>query len=307
MDGAPIPFLTAQPAMHLSRYLDDVVVWAPAKVNLHLEVLGKRPDGFHAIETLMVTVGLYDTLVFRDDATGDVQLACSDPTLSVGADNLVVRAARLLQERAGCVRGCRMRLVKRIPMAAGLAGGSTDAAATLLGLNQLWQLGLTQSELARLSAELGSDVPFFFHAPAAWCSGRGEIVAAAPAGGRLDLVLVCPSFGMPTAQVYRGVAVPEQPQNGAAIRAALGRGDVAEVGRLLFNRLAESAARLDARIADYYKRLAALAPAGQLMSGSGSSLFALCRSPSEAERITTALRDGTGADLFRVFAVRGCV
>jgi 4-diphosphocytidyl-2-C-methyl-D-erythritol kinase len=293
--------------MHLSRYLDDVVVWAPAKVNLHLEVLGKRHDSYHAIETLMVTVGLYDTLVFREGPTGDVRLTCTDIALSVGPDNLVVRAARLVQERTGCGRGCRMRLVKRIPMAAGLAGGSTDAAATLLGLNRLWQLGLTTSDLAQLAAELGSDVPFFFHAPAAWCTGRGEMVSAVPVGGRLDLVLLCPTFGMPTAQVYRGVVVPGQPQNGEAIRAALCRGDVAEVGRMLFNRLAESAARLDARIADYYKRLAALAPAGQLMSGSGSSLFALCRSPSEAERITAELRDGAADDLFRVFAVRGCV
>jgi 4-diphosphocytidyl-2-C-methyl-D-erythritol kinase len=112
---------------------------------------------------------------------------------------------------------------------------------------------------------------------------------------------------MPTAQVYRGVVVPPQPRNGEAIRVALSRGDVEEVGRKLFNRLAEPAARLDARIADYYKRLAALAPAGQLMSGSGSSLFALCRAPGEAERIMADLCGGAAGDLFRVFAVRGCV
>jgi 4-diphosphocytidyl-2-C-methyl-D-erythritol kinase len=293
--------------MHLSRYLDDVVVWAPAKVNLYLEVVGKRPDGYHAIETLMVTVGLFDTLVLRDAPPRTVGLACTDTTLSAGADNLVMRAARLLQERTGCARGCRIRLVKRIPMAAGLAGGSTDAAATLLGLNRLWQLGLTTNELARLGAELGSDVPFFFHAPAAWCSGRGEIVSAVPVGGRLDLVLLCPPFGMPTAQVYRHVDVPAQPRSGEAIRSALGRGAALEVGRGLFNRLQESAVRLDARIGEYYKRLVSLAPAGVLMSGSGSSLFAVCRSPTEQQRLTAVLREEAAEDLFRVFAVRGCV
>lgn len=293
--------------MHLSPYLDDVVVWAPAKVNLYLEVLGKRPDAYHAIETLMVTVGLYDTLVLRDGPSGAVALACTDPTLSAGDDNLVVRAARLLQERTGCPRGCRMRLVKRIPMAAGLAGGSTDAAATLLGLNRLWQLGLTANELARLGAELGSDVPFFFHAPAAWCSGRGEIVSAVPVSGRLDLVLLCPRFGMPTAQVYRQVEVPARPRSGEAIRSALSRGAALEVGRGLFNRLQEPAVRLDARIGEYYKRLVSLAPAGVLMSGSGSSLFAVCRSPTEQERLTAVLREEAAEDLFRVFAVRGCV
>ena len=293
--------------MLLSRYLDDVVVWAPAKVNLYLEVLGKRPDGYHAIETLMITVGLFDTLVFRDDPSGQVDLTCSDPALSTGPENLVVRATRLLQGRTGCTRGCRIRLIKRIPMAAGLAGGSTDAAATLLGLNTLWNLGLDPEALAKLGGALGSDVPFFFHAPAAWCTGRGEIVSAVPVASRFDLVLLCPSFGMPTAQVYRGVTVPGKPQSGDAIRAALSRGDIAEIGQRLFNRLQEPAVRLDSIIGEYYKRLAALAPAGQLMSGSGSSLFALARSQEEAERMAAALGTGAADDPFRVFTVRGCV
>src|ERR1035438_4722023 len=117
--------------MHLSNYLDDVVVWAPAKVNLFLEVLGKRPDGYHEIATLMVAIRLYDTLVFRTVPIADLTLRCSSAQLSSGPDNLVLRAAKLLQERTGCRRGASIRLVKRIPMAAGLAGGSTDAAATL--------------------------------------------------------------------------------------------------------------------------------------------------------------------------------
>lgn len=292
--------------MHLTRYLDDVVAWAPAKVNLYLEVLAKRPDGYHALETLMVTAGLFDTLVLRA-ASADITLSCTDPTLSTGEDNLVVRAARLLQRHTGCGKGCRMRLVKRIPMASGLAGGSSDAAAALAGLNYLWQLGLSTDELVRLGAELGSDVPFFFHRPAAWCTGRGEVVTPVPVGGRFELVLLCPAFGLATAAVYRQVTVPAQPQQGTAIRAALARGDVAEIGRHLFNRLQEAAVRLDFRVAEYYKRLADLAPAGQLMSGSGSALFALCRSTGQAEQIAAALRDGAARDEYRVFAVRGCV
>jgi 4-diphosphocytidyl-2-C-methyl-D-erythritol kinase len=295
--------------MLLTRYLDDVVAWAPAKVNLYLEVLGKRSDGYHAIETLMVTAGLFDTLVLRA-APAEVSLTCTDPALSNGEDNLVMRAARLLQARlpqARSGKGCQMRLIKRIPMAAGLAGGSSDAAAALAGLNRLWQLGLSGEELARLGAELGSDVPFFFHTPAAWCTGRGEIVTPAAVGGRLDLVLLCPAFGLSTAQVYRQITVPAQPASGTAMRAALARGDVAEVGRHLFNRLEEAAVRLDSRVAEYYKRLADMASAGQLMSGSGSALFALCRSTGEAERIAVTLRASATADGYRVFAVRGCV
>ena len=159
--------------MHLTTYLNDIVAWAPAKVNLFLEVLGKRPDGYHEIATLMVAVRLFDTLVFREEAT--LTLSCSDATLTVGPDNLVMRAAMLLRERTGCKNGASIRLIKRIPMAAGLAGGSSDAAATFLGLNRLWQLGLTNDDLAKLSSELGSDIPFFFQLPAAWCTGAAKL------------------------------------------------------------------------------------------------------------------------------------
>jgi 4-diphosphocytidyl-2-C-methyl-D-erythritol kinase len=295
--------------MHLTRYLEDVVVWAPAKVNLHLEVLAKRPDGYHAVETLMVTAGLFDTLVLREGSPGEVTLTCSEPSLSVGEENLIVRAARLLHQRTGCTRGCRVRLVKRIPMAAGLAGGSTDAAATLAGLNSLWQLGLTNDALSQLGGELGSDVSFFFDGPAAWCTGRGEIVTPVPVGGGFELVLLCPEFGLPTKHVYRHVGVPARPESGAAIREGLAKGDVAAIGRRLFNRLQEPAVRLDARVGEYYKQLAELAPAGQLMSGSGSSLFAVCRSAEEADRIAQRLRNAaSGKDgRYRVFMVRGCV
>src|SRR5437764_11553429 len=117
--------------MRIQQLAADVVVWAPAKVNLFLEVLAKRPDGYHDIATLLVAVSLYDTLVCKADDSGAVRLRCSLPDLSTGPDNLVIRAATLLQRHSGCRRGAEIRLVKRIPLAAGLAGGSTDAAATL--------------------------------------------------------------------------------------------------------------------------------------------------------------------------------
>src|SRR5437868_13034664 len=148
-------------AMLIELLHDDVVVWAPAKVNLHLEILGKRPDGFHQLETLMVAVNLRDTLVLRDDPSGQLSLRCDRAELSCGPDNLILKAAELLRETTGCQRGARIRLVKRIPVAAGLAGGSTDAAAALSGLNRLWDLGLPTERLVDLSAGLGSDVAFF--------------------------------------------------------------------------------------------------------------------------------------------------
>ncbi len=148
--------------MILRRRGADVLVRAPAKVNLFLEVLRRRADGYHELATLMTAVSLYDTLRFRDNPAGSVSLRCDRADLSAGPDNLICRAAELLRRRAGRDLGVDAFLWKRIPTAAGLGGGSSDAAAALAGLNVLWCLGLGRDELTALAAELGSDVPFFF-------------------------------------------------------------------------------------------------------------------------------------------------
>jgi 4-diphosphocytidyl-2-C-methyl-D-erythritol kinase len=298
----------------LSERRDDtVVVRAPAKVNLYLEVLAKRPDGYHEIQTLMVAVGLYDTLEFTEDASGEVRLTCDRPELSTGPDNLIVRAANLLRERTGCSSGVAIRLWKRIPMAAGLAGGSTDCAATLAGLNRLWRLGLAREELAKLGGELGSDVPFFFATPAAWCTGRGEVVTPLKLSRPLDLVIVKPAIGLSTAEVYRGVTIPAQPQSGDEIRRAVERGDIAEIGRRLHNRLQEVAERLRPEIAAGLAHLRSLGAVGVLMSGSGTSLFALCRDTDDAQRIARRLQNenetafGSVAEgSWQIHVVRSC-
>jgi 4-diphosphocytidyl-2-C-methyl-D-erythritol kinase len=289
------------------RHVDAVTVWAPAKVNLYLEVLAKRPDGYHDIATLMVAASLYDTLEFKEELSGEILLHCQQPDLTTGPENLVVRAGRLLQQRTGCPRGATIRLRKRIPLAAGLAGGSTDAAATLAGLDQLWQLGLSRQRLAGLAAELGSDVAFFFETPAAWCTGRGEQVAPLTLGKPLWFVLACPRFGMSTAEVYRGVIVPERPQTGAEILRAVVDGDVEEIGHRLHNRLQPPALAVCPALAALESRLAGLKPAGQLLSGSGSSLFALCRDQGEAWRVARGLCSWTEEGMNpRVFIVRSC-
>jgi len=293
--------------MLIQQIAADVVVWAPAKVNLFLEVLAKRPDGYHDIATLMVAVSLYDTLVCKADDSGVVRLGCDLPNLSTGPDNLVTRAAALLQRHTGCRKGANLRLIKRIPLAAGLAGGSTDAAAALAGLNLLWQLGLTTAELATLAGDLGSDVPFFFAIPAAWCVGRGEQVTPLVLGRPLVFVLACPPAGLSTAAVYRDVRVPDRPESGLEIRRALTAGDVDEVGRRLHNRLQPPAERLYPAVAAVQARLAGLSAAGAMMSGSGSSLFALCNDRNEALRIAHTLRHGLEDGLrLHVYLVRSC-
>lgn len=295
--------------MLIDRFADDLVVWAPAKVNLYLELLGKRADGYHELATLLVAVRLYDTLVFKNGPAGELHLSCSDPGLTTGFDNLVMRAACLLLDETGGAHGASIRLIKRIPMAAGLAGGSSDAAATLAGLNELWRLGLSQDRLSDLGGRLGSDVPFFFRPPAAWCTGRGEKVEALKLGRRLEFVVVCPPVGLSTAEVYRHSGVPPEPQTGDAIRRAIEAGEVEEIGRHLFNRLQPAAEELCPAVAKIHARLAELAPAGQLMSGSGSSVFALCRDGREAQRIARQLhqlRSGADEEGMRIFQVRSC-
>ncbi|MBX9678195.1 MAG: 4-(cytidine 5'-diphospho)-2-C-methyl-D-erythritol kinase [Gemmataceae bacterium] len=282
----------------------SLTIWAPAKANLFLEILGKRADGYHELATLMVAVALFDELSFADDPSGSLHLECDRPDLSTGPDNLILRAARLLQSRTGRTRGARIQLVKRIPMMAGLAGGSSDAAAALIALDRLWQTKLSTDELAAMSAELGSDIPFFFRLPAAWCTGRGEKVEPIRLARALDLVLLLPSFGLGTAAVYKQVRIPRDPETGADIRQAMEAGDVELVGRRLFNRLEEAATSIEPRVDEYRRRLEQEGPAGARMSGSGSSLFAVCRDQDEARRIAQAIEPWAKEQQARVLVVR---
>ncbi len=176
---------------------------APAKINLSLRVLGKRPDGFHEIKTLMLPLSLHDRVELRRNNESGLVFQCSDPSLPTDDSNLAVRAARLFFEALGETPGVAITLEKAIPHGAGLAGGSSDAAAVLRGLSALWGEPLSVEKLHAIAATLGSDVPFFLQGGAAWCTGRGETVTPAPFPHRLRLLLFKPEFGIPTPWAYR--------------------------------------------------------------------------------------------------------
>src|SRR5438067_3688228 len=182
-------------------------VQAYAKINLTLDVLGRRPDGYHELRTLMQTIDLYDTLCLSITDENRVRVICTQPELNT-ADNLAVRAAEAVRQRLALSRGIVIELHKRIPLAAGLGGGSSDAAVVLLALQQWWQLPLSPTDLLMLAASLGSDVPFFLTGGLALCAGRGEQVRALvprwPASMRW-LVLVKPAIGVSTAAVFRAL------------------------------------------------------------------------------------------------------
>lgn len=289
--------------------LGTVTVRAPAKLNPFLQVLGKRADGFHELETLMLRVSVYDTLRLSPASDNQLRLDCrdlrprrSDGTRDVplpsGDDNLILKAARLLRDFTGTTRGAALQLYKRIPLAAGLAGGSSDAAATLAGLNELWQLGLSSQELMTLSARLGSDIPFFFSpSGAAICRGRGEIVQPVQFPQNLSFVIVRPHSGLATAEVFRHCRASSAPWSVDAMVNAMqrwpGRG-----ARYLFNSLQEPAEKLSADITRLKRAFARLPFLGHLMSGSGTSYFGLCATYRQALQLSARLRATQPGDVF---------
>jgi 4-diphosphocytidyl-2-C-methyl-D-erythritol kinase len=187
----------------LVNKLQDMQLSAPAKINLSLEVKARRADGFHEIETLIAPISLADRITIeKRGGDGGIQFSCDDETLPSGNDNLVVRAAKRFMERTGNSTAIAIHLEKRIPHGAGLGGGSSDAASTLLGLNELFSAGLSVDELVQLAAQLGSDVPFFIRRSPAVCRGRGEIVEPAAVATRFRLLLLKPEFGVATPWAY---------------------------------------------------------------------------------------------------------
>ena len=267
----------------------------PAKINLFLEILGRRADGYHEIETLLAAVTLYDTLRFTATPSGAIALDCRWASPQPGEpiptdkDNLAFRAAALLRERSGVSAGATIQLIKRIPAAAGLGGASSDAAAALVAANLAWQLNWPRQRLMELAAELGSDVPFFLTRGAALARGRGERLEGLRMP-KLHIALVRPPVGLSTPAVYRACRPADSPQAAAPLVAALARGDAAAAGRLLVNGLEPAAASLTPwieRLQSEFERQGVL---GHQMSGSGSSYFGLCRHARQARRVASRLR-----------------
>jgi len=300
--------------MQLHRSGRGVVVQAPAKINLFFEVLGRRPDGYHEIETLVAPIQLYDTLYFGEENTGQVRLTCQRPNgsatawggwiedLPEGPENLVVRAVERLRQRAGVRRGARLRLVKRIPTAAGLGGGSSDAAAALAAANAGWQLGWSPGALQELGSELGSDVPLFFAGGPAVCRGRGERVEPMGYLPALDFVLVRPPAGLSTAAVYQACQPAVEARSVQPLLEALARGDLAAAGRSMFNRLEEPASTLSPWIGRLRRAMESAGCLGHQMTGSGTCYFGLCRHARHARRVARRLQ---AAGVGIAWAVRG--
>ncbi|HSH39783.1 MAG TPA: 4-(cytidine 5'-diphospho)-2-C-methyl-D-erythritol kinase [Chthoniobacterales bacterium] len=267
---------------------------APAKINLSFRILRRREDGFHEIETLMIPVSLYDeiSLTISDRDSVAIEFACYDPSLPPGDDNLVVRAARLFLQKTDRRAGLKIELRKAIPHGAGLGGGSSDAASVLLGLNRLLNAGLRTEQLTQIAAEIGSDVPFFIYESAAICRGRGELVTSATLAEPLRLLLIKPPFGVATPWAYqRWHNSKELPQVSYTQQTCGASTFVNDLERPVFEKYV-FLARMKMWLLGQPEVGAAL------MSGSGSTVFAVVRDAHGGEELASRARAEVDPDLW---------
>ncbi|MBO6202939.1 MAG: 4-(cytidine 5'-diphospho)-2-C-methyl-D-erythritol kinase [Selenomonas sp.] len=276
-----------------------VTVEANAKINLTLDILGKRPDGFHEVAMVMQTIGLHDTLVM-EKTERDIKLSINVPWLKADEKNLAWRAAELIRQEYGLEGGVRIELTKRIPVAAGLAGGSADAAAVLKGMNDLYGLQLDEEKLCELGARLGSDIPFCIMGGTMLATGRGEVLTRLSDMPETWVVLAKPRISVSTAWAYQNYdeqGAERHPDN-EAIKQAIDRGNRKAVAGLLCNVLESVTIKKYDVIAEYKQMMLDKGAMASMMSGSGPTVFGLAKSREQAEAIADVLRQNTNADVF---------
>ncbi|MDX8363130.1 4-(cytidine 5'-diphospho)-2-C-methyl-D-erythritol kinase [Cytobacillus sp. IB215316] len=278
-----------------------LLVKAPAKINLSLDVLHKRPDGYHEVKMIMTTIDLADRIELIDLAEDTISIVSHSRFVPDDSRNLAYQAAQLLKKKFGVQKGVSIGITKTIPVAAGLAGGSSDAAATLRGLNKLWNLGLTIDELASLGAEIGSDVSFCVYGGTALAMGRGEKIIHIDPPPHCWVVLAKPSIGVSTAEVYRrldlnNVEHPRVDEMVDAIRAH----DYPLICSLLGNVLEDVTFQMQPEVAQIKEQMKRFGADAVLMSGSGPTVFGLVQHDSRMQRVYNGLRGFCD----QVFAVR---
>ena len=276
---------------------------SPAKLNLFLRVLNKRPDGYHNLTTIFERISLYDELTFRSLSTGQIKIFCNDPLVPRGTKNLVYKVARKLQNDFGIKDGVAITIRKRIPVAAGLAGGSSNAATTLLGLNKIWKLKLPHKRLIEYAGRIGSDVPFFLH-NCSWGlgQGRGDRVKPIIATARLWQVVVIPCLKMYSREVFErlNLRLTKKRGNVNILIHYLKKYNKDKVRQLLLNDLESSILAIRPELGRVKERLKVVGLQGVCFSGSGPAVYGIAESHRKAEKFARILR----RYYRRVFVVR---
>lgn len=266
-------------------------VKAPAKINLTLDVLYKRPDGYHEVEMVMTTVDLADRILLEPRKDGNIVLTSNSSVIPTDDKNHAYQAAQLLKHTYGINEGVTITIDKEIPVAAGLAGGSSDAAATLRGLNQLWNLNLSIDTLAELGAKIGSDVSFCVYGGTALATGRGEKIEQLPPPPNCWVILAKPPISVSTASVYGGLSLDkvEHPNTKEMIR-ALEEGNYELIYHTLGNVLESVTFQLHPEVKILKEQMKRFGADGVLMSGSGPTVFGLVDSEARVSRIVNGLK-----------------
>ena len=258
---------------------------APAKINLFLEVLRRRPDGYHDIETVMQEISLFDEISFK--LADKVRFSQSGLDCGPRSDNLILKAAELLQKVSGTSKGAEIGLKKRIPVGAGLGGGSSDAAAAFVALNRLWKLNLPTEKLAGLSLEIGSDIAFFFTGGTALCTGRGEKVTPIRCGGPMYYVIACPRQKVSTGAVYENLklGLTKNLKSAKLITKCISEQNLEKIRGNIFNRLGETVFRVKPVLSRIHARLGEATGHKASVTGSGSAMFFVFDNFEEAMQV----------------------
>ncbi|MDD5679186.1 MAG: 4-(cytidine 5'-diphospho)-2-C-methyl-D-erythritol kinase [Kiritimatiellae bacterium] len=286
--------------------MQRIEIQAPAKINLFLDILGKRPDGYHNIKSIVLPVSVYDRVILENRPEGIETIAPHDiqlpgipwaMTLCRSEDNLTTRAACLLKEATGHAGGVRIVLEKSIPIGAGLGGGSSDAAAVLKGLNTLWKTGLSQDRLISLGTRLGCDIPALIHGGSLCMEGVGEQLTPVRchAKNHLCLLLVYPGFAISTSDIYAryetGLTSTPSADKFHHVVSGLEQGDAAQVAAGLYNALQPAVFSKYPLLGLIKKKLAAAGAVGVQLTGSGSTLYALVNDPDHGRALDKRLRE----------------
>ncbi|MER2261675.1 MAG: 4-(cytidine 5'-diphospho)-2-C-methyl-D-erythritol kinase [Psychrobacillus sp.] len=266
-------------------------VKAPAKINLTLDVLHKRPDGYHEVEMIMTTVDLADRIGLEIREDGAIHIISVDRFVPNDHRNLAFQAAKILKETYKVNAGVSIKIEKNIPVAAGLAGGSSDAAATLKGLNVLWGLNLTLDELAQIGTKIGSDVAFCVYGGTALATGRGEKIQELPAPANCWVILAKPTLGVSTADIYGNLKIDQivHPKTTTMVKAIKNK-DYDLMCNSLGNVLEDVTLKLYPEVANLKEQMQRFGADAVLMSGSGPTVFGLVNQESRVQRIYNGLR-----------------
>lgn len=282
--------------------MPTLLLQSPAKLNLFLKVLRKRPDGYHDLETIFERISLHDQIRLNANSTGKIKIICSHPQVPLGPKNLVYKVALMLQRQFGIKQGVTIHIKKNIPVAAGLAGGSSNAATTLLGLNQIWKLGLSRKQLVELGAKIGSDVAFFLY-DTSWAlgEGRGERIRPLKIRSQFWHVVVVPNIKMYSKDVFGGLnlKLTKKRADASILTLALQKKSVFQAGELLHNDLETSILSIAPQLLRVKKRLCQYDFRGVAFSGSGPACYGLAAS----EKQVLAAADHLRRVYSRVFVV----